>query len=202
MAVVYHWKHGWIPLDHEAALSKSKGNHAAAAKMMADAPHATGIKSRQDVAKAALDLPNVPASHRAEAQRQLRQAAETHGATDLLPRVSGDAQRLDSFGFPDTRKRPENMTGPELDAEQRRLNAYIAGRAGNTASHADVQRWQTQLRTVEAEKRAREKVSQIEAEQKRLKNYIAGRAGGTATSADVGRWTTRLRKLEAEKRKL
>lgn len=26
MAVVYHWKHGWIPLDHAAALSKAKGD--------------------------------------------------------------------------------------------------------------------------------------------------------------------------------
>jgi hypothetical protein len=28
MAVVYHWKHGWIPLDHVAALSKAKGSAA------------------------------------------------------------------------------------------------------------------------------------------------------------------------------
>jgi len=85
MAVVYHWKHGWIPLDHQAALSKAKGNHAAAAKMMSDAPHATGIKSRQDVAKAALDLPNVPESHRPEAHSQLHAAASAHDSTDLLP---------------------------------------------------------------------------------------------------------------------
>lgn len=34
MAVVYHWSHGWVPLDHAAALSKAKGNHEAAARMM------------------------------------------------------------------------------------------------------------------------------------------------------------------------
>ncbi|MCW2901903.1 MAG: hypothetical protein JWO67_4168 [Streptosporangiaceae bacterium] len=32
--LVYHWKHGWIPLDHFAALSKAKGSHAGAAKIM------------------------------------------------------------------------------------------------------------------------------------------------------------------------
>ncbi|GAB3080952.1 hypothetical protein GCM10027053_51810 [Intrasporangium mesophilum] len=31
---VYHWKHGWIPLDHVAALSKAKGNHKAASKIL------------------------------------------------------------------------------------------------------------------------------------------------------------------------
>ena len=36
---VYHWKHGWIPLDHVAALSKAKGNHAAASKMLDAVKH-------------------------------------------------------------------------------------------------------------------------------------------------------------------
>lgn len=85
MAVVYHWKHGWIPLDHEAALSKAKGNHTLAAAYLRDAPHAKGIDSRQHVAKAVLDLPNVPSVDRADAHRQLREAATAHDADDLLP---------------------------------------------------------------------------------------------------------------------
>ncbi|MCW2898482.1 MAG: hypothetical protein JWO67_747 [Streptosporangiaceae bacterium] len=32
---VYHWKHGWIPLDHAAALSKAKGSHTGAERIMA-----------------------------------------------------------------------------------------------------------------------------------------------------------------------
>jgi hypothetical protein len=31
---VYHWKHGWIPLTHTAALSKAKGNEKAAHEIM------------------------------------------------------------------------------------------------------------------------------------------------------------------------
>jgi hypothetical protein len=32
MARRYHWKHGWIPLDRAAALSKAKGDRAAASR--------------------------------------------------------------------------------------------------------------------------------------------------------------------------
>lgn len=45
MAVVYHWKHGWIPLDHTAALSKAKGNHERAAAMLEDARSSAGISA-------------------------------------------------------------------------------------------------------------------------------------------------------------
>jgi hypothetical protein len=43
---VHHWRHGWIPLDHYAALVKTKGNHAAAAKFLntSDDAHGTGSK--------------------------------------------------------------------------------------------------------------------------------------------------------------
>lgn len=86
MAVVYHWKHGWIPLDHTAALSKAKGNHDRAAKLLADAHGAhAGIHSRQDVAKAIRDLPNVPSSDRNQARHHIAEAANLHNATDLLP---------------------------------------------------------------------------------------------------------------------
>lgn len=40
---VYHWKHGWIPLTHTAAMSKAKGNKKAAAKML-DAVHGDHLK--------------------------------------------------------------------------------------------------------------------------------------------------------------
>jgi len=87
MAVVYHWKHGWIPLDHTAALQKAKGNHDLAAQYLKDAPNAKGITSRQHVAKAALDLPNLTrAEDRTAAAHELHGAAQAHGATELLPR--------------------------------------------------------------------------------------------------------------------
>jgi hypothetical protein len=85
---VYHWKHGWIPLDHVAALSKAKGNHSLAAKYLdaAHGPHA-GIHSRRDVAGALVNLPKIedPADRR-RAHDQVAAAAHDHSATDLLPR--------------------------------------------------------------------------------------------------------------------
>ena len=65
---VYHWKHGWIPLDHTDAHS-----------------HDVGIRSRQDVAKAVRDLPNVPVHDRPDVRRQLTKGADEHNAQDLLP---------------------------------------------------------------------------------------------------------------------
>jgi hypothetical protein len=38
---IYHWKHGWIPLDHYAALKKAKGREAGARKYLAHS-HAAG----------------------------------------------------------------------------------------------------------------------------------------------------------------
>lgn len=85
-AHVYHWKHGWIPLDHTAALSKAKGNHKLAATYIAAVPEARGIHTRQDVAKATLDLPNIPNhADRAAATAETAHAARGIGATDLLP---------------------------------------------------------------------------------------------------------------------
>lgn len=37
---VYHWKHGWIPLTHAAALSKAHGSHAGAEKYLRAVPTA------------------------------------------------------------------------------------------------------------------------------------------------------------------
>jgi hypothetical protein len=112
MAVVYHWKHGWIPLTHEAALSKAKGNHDLAKRYLADAPHARGIQTRQDVAKAARDLPNIgTASDRVAAKHELGKAAARIGAQDMLPKslqpASGGKGPADAAGA-------FRMGGPEL----------------------------------------------------------------------------------------
>ena len=85
---VYHWRHGWIPLDHTAALSKAKGNHSAANRMLADARgHDAGINSRRDVAKAAISLPSVHADSRQSAKRDVVFAAQKHDAQDVLPKA-------------------------------------------------------------------------------------------------------------------
>jgi hypothetical protein len=44
---VFHWKHGWIPLDHYAAIEKDHGRESTA-KMQARVPSADLIKSIQD----------------------------------------------------------------------------------------------------------------------------------------------------------
>lgn len=84
---VYHWKHGWIPLDHAAALSKAKGNRDLAATYLRDAHSpGAGINSRQDVAKALRGIPSVgDAGERRAAMEHTAVAARMHGATDLLP---------------------------------------------------------------------------------------------------------------------
>lgn len=85
-AHVYHWKHGWIPLDHTAALSKAKGNREVAARMLADATSTSaGIHNRRDVARALLRINTVPDEHRHAAFAQVRDAAPKHGSADLLP---------------------------------------------------------------------------------------------------------------------
>lgn len=68
---VYHWRHGWIPLDHEAA------------------PHAAGITSSQDLAKATLKLPSIKDNQaRMAAKLEIRRAAIRLGVKHILP---GDA---------------------------------------------------------------------------------------------------------------
>lgn len=64
---VFHYRHGWIPLDHVAASD------------------AKGIQTRSDVAKAISTLPSVPASDRLVPKHQIIAAAGKVGATDLLP---------------------------------------------------------------------------------------------------------------------
>lgn len=65
---VFHWRHGWIPLDHASASSGS-----------------VGIRSRRDVAHAVRDLPKIPPRDRVTPKHQIIAAAKQHEAQDLLP---------------------------------------------------------------------------------------------------------------------
>lgn len=68
MARVYHWKHGWIPLDHESA------------------PNAAGISNTQDLAKATLALPSIKDNQeRMAAKLEIRRSAVRLGVPHLLP---------------------------------------------------------------------------------------------------------------------
>jgi hypothetical protein len=42
---VYHWRHGWIPLSHYAALQKAHGSHAGAAKFLNESNGVHGTQS-------------------------------------------------------------------------------------------------------------------------------------------------------------
>lgn len=65
---VYHWRHGWIPLDHE------------------DAGHAAGITSTRDLAKATLRLPSIKDNQaRMAAKLEIRRAAIRLGVPHILP---------------------------------------------------------------------------------------------------------------------
>lgn len=82
----FHWRHGWIPLDHEAALKKTRGDRKAAAAMLSDAHGGSaGIRSRRDVAAALRDLPNVPSRDRIAPKHELIAAARQHNMEHLLP---------------------------------------------------------------------------------------------------------------------
>lgn len=64
---VYHWKHGWIPLTHTAALSKAKGSERGAAKL--ERRHGIGPRGRS--------------ARRTELRRKEQAAAaEFHGKSD------------------------------------------------------------------------------------------------------------------------
>ncbi|HZY40874.1 MAG TPA: hypothetical protein VFF59_02640, partial [Anaerolineae bacterium] len=120
-AHVYHWKHGWIPLDHAAAMSKAKGNKAKAAEYLHEAPHAEGIQSRQDVARALLDLPSITdINHRASAMREIEAAADRLGAKDLLLQPS---------------PKPKRNTRPPVP--QTNADVAIARGSGNKAALAE-----------------------------------------------------------------
>lgn len=85
-AHVFHWRHGWIPMSGPARLAKANGDEGMAASMLAAAHGGSaGIRSRQDVARAVRDLPNVPHEHRLPLRQETIAAAQRVNATDLLP---------------------------------------------------------------------------------------------------------------------
>lgn len=87
---VYHWKHGWIPLDHAAALSKAKGDHKLAGTLLANAksPHA-GIRDRQHVAKATLGLSSISdVKERSAAMQHVREQAKRIDAKESQSKAS------------------------------------------------------------------------------------------------------------------
>jgi hypothetical protein len=111
--VVYHWRHGWIPLDHTAPLSKAKGNHEAAKRMLADAKNTKGIETKAHLGHAIKDLPNMPEPHRAEAAKHIKAAAERHGI-ELPGRKSPKyrpAKRTGSGAWADGRTYPDRPDG-------------------------------------------------------------------------------------------
>lgn len=66
-AHVFHWRHGWIPLDHT------------------DAGGAQGVRSRRDVALAVRSMPRVPSADRLGPKHETITAAHQVGAAHLLP---------------------------------------------------------------------------------------------------------------------
>lgn len=94
MARVYHWKHGWIPLDHVALNrgghpTQAQGPIAGASKTERSLHHPhpeTGIKNRRQLAQAITRLPSIPdAQDKRHARDEVRAAAVRLKATDLLP---------------------------------------------------------------------------------------------------------------------
>lgn len=131
---VYHWKHGWIPLDHTAAIEKANGDKAEASKMLADA-HApdAGIRNRRDVAAAIKDIHNVPREHRAQPRAQIINAAMEHKSTDLLPDSSKPDYSPKSTHTLSARQyeamRPQNMwTTARREQILKELNATPEGK--------------------------------------------------------------------------
>lgn len=120
---VYHWKHGWIPLDHAAALKKAGGNHKLAARYLADAQSSgAGIHSRQDVAKAILTSTDIgKVSDRRSAMNQVAQAASVHDSTDLLPQLA--------------------RAKAEAEAAQAAYEAHFAGKTFSPLSGADAKQY-------------------------------------------------------------
>lgn len=84
---VFHWKHGWIPLDHASALKKAKGDKKLAAQYLDDAPKARGMKGRREISHAVRDVPNIDHTpHRHDAIRETVDQAQRQGAHDLIPK--------------------------------------------------------------------------------------------------------------------
>lgn len=134
---VYHWKHGWIPLDHVAAISKAKGNHKAADKIM----QAHGIAS-----------PDQAGAHHAARAAELRAAADKKRAeADRIANGVGAPDRAGAMlRAKDSRRMNERMdsglrrfTEKQREADALESKAHLAeGRAKEAArvrlTHEDI----------------------------------------------------------------
>lgn len=103
MARVYHWKHGWIPLDHVALKrgghpTQAQGPIAGASKTEHSLHHPhpeTGIKNRRQLAGAIQDLHSItdPGDKR-RARAEIHAAAARLGATDLTKKALASGNRV------------------------------------------------------------------------------------------------------------
>lgn len=76
-AHVYHYRHGWIPIDH------------------ADAPQAAGITNSQDLHRAILGLPEIKDNQsRMAAKLDIRRAAVRLGIAARIPGDTPITRRL------------------------------------------------------------------------------------------------------------
>lgn len=129
---VFHWKHGWIPLDHTAI---SHGGHRSQATGPIRGDHAdsSGVRSRRDVAHAVRTLaqvPSGPARHRA-AQATAR-AADRNNARDILPSPlhahlslpPGDVAAF-TGGSAEKHLEPDGKGGHRFTTERAQLHASI-----------------------------------------------------------------------------
>lgn len=134
---VYHWKHGWIPLTHTAALSKAKGSKKSADKIM----QAHGIAS-----------PNQAGAHHAARAAELRAAAAKKRAeADRIANGVGAPDRAGAMlRAKDSRRMNERMdsglrryTEAQQSAKALESKAHLAeGRAKEAArtrlTHEDI----------------------------------------------------------------
>lgn len=104
MAHVYHWKHGWIPLDHTALKhgghpSQAKGPIKGASKVERSAHHPapeTGIRDHRDLAKAATTVHQVPKADRSGAAAEVRAASTRLTGSPAQKRVDAAQAKLDA----------------------------------------------------------------------------------------------------------
>lgn len=107
---VYHWKHGWIPLTHTAALSKAKGSADGAKKI--EAKHGIGVA---DTAKA---------SQQSARATELRAAAdrERAKAQGIFNRAGVDdpaANRLNAGNLARVHKNTDSSLRRSVEATQK-----------------------------------------------------------------------------------
>jgi hypothetical protein len=111
---VYHWRHGWVPLDYPTALHAAGGNARAANRMLADAHGKdAGIRSGADVEHAAAGLSTIRRpGERAAARGQVVFAAQKHDAQDVIPAAW-------------QKPRPESHRTLNLDQIEQKMTAAV-----------------------------------------------------------------------------